>query len=283
MPSRRYNLSVRNVGALGVLALLATTTACGQSDPNPLLQLTIAQGQQFAHPVRLSPAFHRTSEDTRKILPFDFTFDHYVFRLSAASDEVLLVRACRYENPSRAAYGEIEICSQNAFAIDTEHSYAMRDAALSEWTQAKPIKGFGELRDPHRGDLREAMKKTPTLLAQPIGVGIDVRGYKLRGKEYVRRAEWLTALGIADSVDGKLIVLNGYDQNLLSHGQIHLDVFDSDPARQIATIDAYSPTNVDDRLMRMSIVNSRWLVVGLDLNLQDLVIFDFKPSGESGK
>jgi hypothetical protein len=136
------------------------------------------------------------------------------------------------------------------------------------------------MHDPSIRNLREDMNKPPFLGPAPIGTEVEREGYKFRGRAYLRRARWMTAINFGASTDGMLIVLAGYNRNRLSHGPFTLDIFDSDPTRRIAALDAESPTWVEDRLGRISIVNSRWLVVGLTLDLQQMLLFDFKPTAE---
>ena len=273
---KNYNQSINLVGALALCAdLLLALAACGQIPP---LKVTILQGQQFAHRVQLPSTFHRPQHDSGP------PFDHYSFRLAASSPDLLLIAACRYENPSRQAYGQIEVCSENSFAIDTANSYAAREASQSDWNQSVAIEGSESMYNRPIRNLLEEMKKTPFLRPAPIGPEGEIEGYKFRGKSYLRRATWITALNFGASNDGKLIVLAGYDRNKLSHGPFTLDVFDSDPTHRIAALDAESATDVEDRLAQVSIVNSGWLVVGLDLDLRQMLLFDFNSSaGEQNK
>jgi hypothetical protein len=141
-----------------------------------------------------------------------------------------------------------------------------------------PIEGFLEIDDPVHRTLKQEIAKPPAQRALPIGTEVDREGYRYDGKSYIRRSKWITALNFGASADRKLIVLAGYDRNKLPHGPFTLDVFDSDPTQRIAALDAESPTWVEDRLRRVSIVNSRWFVVGLDLDLRRMLLFDFKPS-----
>ena len=271
---KNYNQSINLVGALALCAdLLLALAACGQIPP---LKVTILQGQQFAHRVQLPSTFHRPQHDSGP------PFDHYSFRLAASSPDLLLIAACRYENPSRQQ--EVEFCSANSFVIDTTHSYTVQEAKQSDWERALQIDGFLEMDDPVHRTLKRELAKPSALRALPLGTEVERDGYKYGGKPYLRRSKWMTALNFGDSADRKLIVLAGYDRNKLSHGPFALDVFDSDPSRRIAAIDAESPTWVEDRLRRISIVNSRWLVIGLDLDLRQMLLFDFNsPAGEQNK
>lgn len=285
MRSGRYSQSNKSTGAWALLAeVLIVTMACGQSRVNTPISVTVIQGQQFSHPVQLPSGFRRTNQDTREIRWFEPIFDHFAFRLSASSPDALLLEGCRYENPSRTADGEVEVCSANAFAIDTTGSYAVQEAKPGDWEQGVSLDGFLQMYGGSSRYFREEMKRDPFLRPYPIGRGLEREGYGFRGKDFLRRSKWLTAINFGASADGKLIALAGYDRNKPSHGPFTLDVFDSDPMNRIAALDAESATSVEDRLRRISIVNSRWLVVGVDLDLRQMLLFDFKPSaGEQKK
>jgi hypothetical protein len=162
-------------------------------------------------------------------------------------------------------------------------SYAIAEKGVRDWDQALPIEGSRAMYGESRKNLKEDIERPPALSPQPISPGIEREGYRFNGKSYMRRAPWNTALNFGESADNKLIVLAGYDRNILSHGAFTLDVFDGDPDRRIVAIDAESSTPIEDRLRQVSIVNSRWLVVGLDLNLRELLLFDFKPAKATGK
>jgi hypothetical protein len=276
----KYSRSIKSAAVLALAAeALAVTAACGQNRDGTPLNVTISEGQQFAHRIELPSGFRRTNRDTRELGWWEPVFDHYAFQLSGSSLDVLLVRACRYEAPPPQAF-EVEVCSANSFSIDTAHSYMIREAKESDWVQGAPIEGFVEMNDPVRRTLKQEMAKPSELRALPLGPEIDREGYKYGGKSYMRRAKWMTALNFGASLDRRLIVLAGYDRHKLSRGPFALDVFDSDPERHIVAIDAESPTDVENRLRRVSIVNSRWFVVGLSLNLRHLLLFDFKPFAE---
>jgi hypothetical protein len=270
----------RRIIALALAAGVLTMTACGQNRDNTPLSVTITQGEQFAHRIELPSGFRRTNQDTRELRWFEPVFDHYAFRLLNSSPDVLLVAACRYENPLLQHPREVEICSENSFSIDTAHSYVVQEAKRGDWQRGAPIDGFLEMNDPVRRTLKQEMAKPSDLRALPIGSQLEYEGYRYVGKSYIRRAKWMTALSFGTSVDGKLIVLAGYDRKNLSNHPFALDVFDSDPAQRIVAIDAESRMNVENRLAGISIVSARWLVVGLDLNLQHLFLFDFKPLAE---
>jgi hypothetical protein len=52
-----------------------------------------------------------------------------------------------------------------------------------------------------------------------------------------------------------------------------------DPSRHIAAFDLDSHTNVNVARRRISLVNSRWLAVGLDAGLRNMLLFDFNSIG----
>jgi hypothetical protein len=283
----KYSRSSKSVAALALAAeALAVTAACGQNRDATPLNVTITEGQQFAHRIELPSGFRRTDQDTRELRWFEPVFEHYIFRLSASSPDALLVSACRWESPTHPPHEapkppfQVEVCSANSFAVDTANSFAVREAREIDWVQGVPIDGFLAMRGQYHANLREEMKRPSFLRPLPIGTELEREGYAFRGKQYIRRAKWITAFDFGASADGRLIVLAGYDMHKLSHGPFALDVFDSDPERHIVAIDAESPTDVENRLRRVSIVNSRWFVVGLSLNLRHLLLFDFKPFAE---
>jgi hypothetical protein len=268
--SSRSSQSSRNVAALLLLVDAPfAIVACGQYRDTPL-NVNITEGQPFAHLIRRPSGFQHSSRETGVV-----RFDHYAFRLAVSSPDALLVKGCRYENPQRRPY-EDEVCSSNAFGIDTAHSYAAREVGKSDWDQATLIEGFLEMNG--RRNLPGQAEKPPFQTPLPIGTETEREGYRFRGKPYLRRAAWMTALNFGTSGDGKLVVLAGYSRNHLSRGPFAIDIFDSDSAQRIAALDAESPTPVEDRLGRISIVNSRWLAVGLDLGLREMYLFDFKPA-----
>jgi len=128
----------RALGSVLLAEVILLTGACGQNRNNSLLSVTILQGQEFAHPVQLPSGFRMSSRNSPGL-----TLDHYSFRIAAADPNVLLVGACRYENPSKEA--EIEVCSPTWFAIDTEHSYSSREATQRELELAERVKGSFEM------------------------------------------------------------------------------------------------------------------------------------------
>jgi hypothetical protein len=124
--------------------------------------------------------------------------------------------------------------------------------------------------------------------------GEEFLGYKYQGKEYPRRGDWIVTLGFASSEDSKLIVLAGVDKRRFRNqepglvssavetgfsGLVTVDVFAGDPSRHIAAFDLDSHTNVNAARRRISLVNSRWLAVGLDAGLRNMLLFDFNSIG----
>lgn len=272
----------------GGLVVLAACGLIGQLSP------TILEGQQFAHTIRFPSRF-----ETPKGVDRMFAFDQYTFRVSRTSPDVLLVAACAYTTlPGHELEPSIRACSPNAFAIDTERGYAVREAKQDEWEHANPITGEKEMRDPYRRNLREEMKKPVDQQPMPIdptfGHGGDYLGYRYRGNEFLRRGDWIVSLSCGDSEDGKLVVLAGVDKRKFPHqepglvdsavntglyGLVTIDVYASDPLRHVAAVDLDSHINVNDARRRVSVVNSRWLAIGLNLDLRDMLLFDFKPLG----
>lgn len=234
-----------------------------------------------------------TRESTRR---FPLVFDHYRFRLSKTFPGVLLVAACQ-EVTVRLQV--LEICSLNSFAIDTEHGYATRDAEAGEWEQGTPVTSL-EMNDPTSRTVKEEYAKPAFLRAMPIAPrpGDEYQGYKYRGNEYLRRGDWLGSLTFGHSDDGTLMVLTGADKRKFPDqrpayvdaaiftnpsGLVTVDVFASDPSHRIASLDLHSHTSVDTARRRTSLVNSRWIAIGLSPFLDKMLLFDFKPTREQPK
>jgi hypothetical protein len=280
---------------------ILVTTACfvvatldGQTAGRAVFRETILAGQQFAHYIEFPSEFQKASEGRSR-----FLFDHYAFRTSAASPDVLLLAACKFDVPSdrKLLEMESEICSPNVFAIDTTHSYTAREATRDEWDRSLPIIGLMEMGDPYRRTLEEEYKKPPALRPQPVGPDVrkmQYEGYKYRGKTYVRRGEWITSLHFGNSADGKLVVLGGVDKRTLpkrafligdavnggDYGTYTIDIFDGDATQRLAAIDVACDVNVIYGLKHASLVNSRWFAIALDAYLRKMVLFDFKTESK---
>lgn len=246
-----------------------TATACGQLGT---LSPTVTEGQQFAHSVQFPSAF-RAPDRPKQLLPLQF--DHYTFRVSAMFPDVLLVTACRY-------VGLSEVCSVNGFAIDTAHSYSVRELERNEWESASPT----DLRNMYNPLPEEPYKNLAPIAARQ---GEEYQGYKYQGKEYPRRGDWIVTLSFAGSEDAKLIVLAGVDKRRFRNqepglvssavetglsGLVTVDA--SDPSHHIASLDLDCHTNVNLARRRVSLVNSRWVAIGLDAGFQKMLLFDFK-------
>jgi hypothetical protein len=260
---------------------LLIVTACGwigSVTPN------VTEGQQFAHSVKFPARFHE-SDSTKGTLPL--LFDHYTFRASPKSPNVILVAACKYGDRS-------EICSTNSFAIDTEYGYGTRPTEAGEWEQGVPIESQ-EMDDPLRRTLKQEYAKPAFLRAIPFAPGRSQiwEGYKYRGNKYRRRGDWIGALQFASSEDGSLVVLAGVDKRKFPNqkpaavdtevytrlsGAVTIDVFASDPLHHIAALDLDCHTNVNVARGGVSLVGSRWLAIVLDPFLDKMLLFDFKPA-----
>jgi hypothetical protein len=265
---------------------LLVTTACGQIGA---ITPTITVGEQFAHSVEF-PSRFRTPEQAKG--PFPFFFDHYRFRSSVASPSVLLVAACRQVSL-------LEICSVNAFAIDLDHAYRTSEAAAGEWERGVDVKSL-EMNDPTRRTLKEEVAKPVFLKAMPIAPkeGAETQGFRYRGNEYGRRSDWIAALTFGSSDDGALVVLSGADRRRLPDprpayvaaaiytipsGLVTLDVFAGNPSQRIAALDLDCHTSVDTSRRRVSLVDSRWLAIGVNALLDKMLLLDFKPATEPTK
>lgn len=292
MLSIKYNLCIKSMPGVALLAgAFVIVTACGLIGQT--LSPTILEGQQFAHTIQL-PSRFRMPDNVNG----PFSFDHYGFRVSDSSPDLLVVSACGSAVLSTKKFeASSEVCSPNTFAIDTAHSYVSREARQGEWDQAAPILGEKEMDDPVRRTLKQELAKPAFLRAIPIdpsqGRGGYYEGYAYRGKEYRRRGDWIVSLNFASSEDGKLVVLAGVDKRKLpksgflgdplnggSSGLITIDVFAADPAHRVAALDLDSHININVARRRVSLVNSRWLAIGLDVAMQKMLLFDFRALGE---
>lgn len=289
MLSRQYHHSIRSALCL----LSATVLICGCGIIGDVLTTKVILGQQFVHPIEF-PSRFRLPERVSAL----FGFDQYTFRIPHGAPNILLVSACAYTIPEHVPEPSLRLCSPDAFAIDTEHAYVVRRASAREWEEALPDLGE-ELDDPVRRTLKEELAK-PVFL-RPVPIPLNERpaawdGFRYRGKEYHRRGNWITSFNFAHSEDGNIIVLAGVDKRgWLEHsilgdaisrafsGLITLDVFEGDPGREIAAIDVNSNINVNAGRRRMSLVNSRWIAIGLDRRLRKLLLLDFGPLGGKEK
>jgi hypothetical protein len=292
--SSRYNRS-RSEWGLAVVGVTLGASACGLIGQT--LKPTISEGQQFAHYIEFPQRFQVPNTVQQET----FVFDQYTFRISRSSPDVVLVAACAYvELAGHKFEPSSRVCSPNAFAIDTERGYVVREAGADEWGQASPIEDEKEMDDPVRRTLKQELAKPRFLRAIPIdasqGRGAYYDGYTYRGQEYRRRGDWIVSLAFANSNDGKLAVLAGVDKRSLPKhgflgdpvnasysGLVTIDVFAGDSSHRIAALDVDSHINVNAARRRMSLVNSRWIAIGLDTYLQKMLLLDFKPTDGSAK
>ena len=91
------------------------------------------------------------------------------------------------------------------------------------------------------------------------------------------------------SDDGKLVVLAGVDNRKLPehgflgdpvnagwYGLVTLDIFDSSPKNHIAAVDLDSRINVNAARARVTLINSRWLAIGLTGDFRKMFLFGFR-------
>ena len=266
-------------------SLLIITAGCGGNKP---LRETIVEGERFAHRIQLPGKFPKSDRGRGEI-----PFDHYAFRMSASSPDLLLLTACKFDVPveSKSLLDE-EICSSTAYAIDASRSYAVRAVDSVEWGQAEPIPGFFDMRDPYGLADKEFYKRPVDQRPLPIPVGNAEReGFRYRGKAYLRRGTWISVQSVGDSVDGQVLALGGVDKRKLpdpskvflgdpigggSFGTFTVDIFDTNTGRRMAAVDADCDMNVLRCMRRASLANSRWFVIALNDSLQDVSLFDFQ-------
>jgi hypothetical protein len=260
---------------------LVVAAACGQVTGT--LDTTITEGERFAHAITF-PSRFRVPDNTAGRRPL--LLDHYAFRISGTSPDVLLVAACTNRDL-------LEVCSPNSFAIDTAHSYSVQEVGPNDWDAAK-LAAVRNMYSP----LPEKPYHDLAPIDPSFGRGGEYEGYKYRGNEYRRRGDWIVNLSFGGSEDGKLVVLAGVDKRqfrnqdpgLISSaintgfgGLVAIDVFGSDPSRRLAALDLDCHTNVNVARRRISLVNSRWLAIGLEVGLQKMLLLDFRTSGGQTK
>ncbi len=270
-----------------VLLALGVLTGCGLIGQT--ISPTILEGQQYTHSIEFPSGFQVPDG-----IPKPFVFDHYGFRTSVSLPDALLVTACgRAVLSAKKFEPSSEVCSPKVFIIDIDHAYAVRLASESEWNLAVPVKGQKEIDAPYQRNLREEMKKPPNMQPIPIdpsqGRGAEYQGYTYHGEEYRRRGDWVVSLNFGDSEDGKLVILAGVDNRKLpkygflgdpvsagAYGLVTLDIFNASPSHRLAAIDLDSHVNVNLARRRISLVNSRWVAIGLSGDLRKMLLFDFK-------
>ena len=257
------------VAGVAFIGLVACVVLVGRSS----IHETIIEGDRFAHYLELPSGFSHATTDAAGP-----PFDRYGFRLASA--DVLLVAACRDETSPSPPYS-LEVCSQESYAIDTGHQYRVTKAAPGEWERASPVEGYMEMDAPYLRNLKQVSAlpafSKPVLIGPPTKVG----GYKFRGKDYLPRSGWITGLNFGSSPDGQLVMLAGYDRKrAYRDGVFTIDIFASEPENRVAALDVNYRvgfgTSVDNLLRQVSLVNSRWIVLGLDYpRLRKSLMFDF--------
>jgi hypothetical protein len=261
-------------------------TACGQIGTSTP---AIINGEQFVHSVQL-PSHFRAPDPANGAPPV--IFDHYAFRMSSGSQDLLLVDACKSVNLS-------DICGLNSFVIDAQHEFRVREAGVGEWERSSPIKSV-EMDDPLRRTLKQELAKPASQRAMAISPkqGEEFQAYRYQGNEYRRRGDWIGALTFGSSEDGSLVVLTGADKRKfpdqrpdyvaaaiysLPYGLVTIDVFGFDASHHIASLDLDCHASVTVARRRISLVNSRWIAIGLSPFLDKMLLLDFKPTREQPK
>jgi hypothetical protein len=252
-------------------AVLAAVTACNPF--RPAFREKVVVGSEYAHYIRFPGSFEPpASADS------NFRFDHLSFRIAAANPDQLVVAGCGYPNTE-------EVCSSNSFLVDTAHQYAMSKAPNREWEGARPIPGSDSLPNGYR----QRPPDMPVPITGDGPPGHNVNGFKFLGKEYYHRGDWITALILRPSGDGKLVVLVGADKRKLpsggvffgdpvsdgAYGNLRLDVFRAGPEHELAAIDVDCGMATNDCRHYVTVINSRWFAVALEKDLTRAVLFDF--------
>jgi hypothetical protein len=277
--SGKYVVALTSVAA-GFLSLL------GCAPFRPAFSETIVQGREFAHYVRFPSDF----QPPKSVQGYVY-LEHLGFRIAASSPDVLVAAACGYGDDSN------EICSSNAFLIDTTHQYAVKTATSDEWERAVRVPGANSLRNPvgyalpYRLSMVDA-KGTPVVPEELLG--LDTPGWNFRDKNYFRRNDSITSLILGASGNGRLVLLAGVDKRKLPekgllfgsavsdglYGNFTIDAFDSDPARRIAAVDMDCDRASLGCMAAVTVINSRWFAIALATNLTKAVLFDFEPDRE---
>jgi hypothetical protein len=280
--NNRFRRAPTSSALLLALCSACLNTACGQlGSVNP----TVLDGRQFTHSINFPSRFERAQMTTE--VP-SLPFDHYRFRASSESPNILLVSACKYVALS-------EVCSANAFGVDTEHGFTTSPVEAGEWEKGNALTSH-EMNDPVRRTLTQELAKPAFSRPIPIsrGEGEEFQGYKYKGKEYRRRGDWVGALNFANSEDGRLIVLAGVDKRKFTSqepsfvdaaiyvrpsGLVTLDVFEDDPLHRVASLNLDCHTPAQNARTRISLVDSRWVAIGIDPFLTRMLLLDFNPAG----
>jgi hypothetical protein len=276
-------------GRNGLLLFCLAACACGQ---NRRLNVTVSEGAEFEHRLQLPGSFRESNLGDSRV-----SFDHYAFRATSSSPDVLLLTACKFDvaDKTKSLLDE-EICSPNAFAIDAGHLYAVRAVELQEWDKATPIPGYFHLENPYERRPNEYMRTPADLKPVPFPPDqrVEREGFRYRGKTYARRGPWLSLVTVGDSADGRILVLGGADKRTLpdpgkvflgnpimggTFGTFTVDIFDTDSGSRLAAVDAACQMNVMLCMRRANLANSRWFAIALEGSLQSMVLLDFKSRG----
>jgi hypothetical protein len=282
---RSYTFSHPRVemNALSAIALAAMLLFTGCDPFRAAYAEKIVEGQQYAHYVRFPSNFQQPALPKEAppgaVEPY-FYFDHFGFRISATSPDVLLVAGCGYFGYTVHK----ELCSPNSFSIDTSRNYEIRATALGQWERANPITGAGGLRNPVIG------KPYPGKIRRDGTANGEVSGWNYRGKSYYyRRGDDVRGSAFMSSADGGLVLLIGVNKQKLPkggfivgdaegggiYGNYTIDVFQANPAQRIALLDVDCSRASNDCMASISVANSRWFAVPLAINMSQALLFDF--------
>jgi hypothetical protein len=282
---RSYTFSHPRVemNALSAIALAAMLLFTGCDPFRAAYAEKIVEGQQYAHYVRFPSNFQQPAlpkEAAPGAVEPRFYFDHFGFRISATSPDVLLVAGCGYFGYTVHK----ELCSPNSFSIDTSRNYEIRATALGQWERANPITGAGGLRNP------VIVKPYPGKIRRDGTANGEVSGWNYRGKSYYyRRGDDVRGSAFMSSADGGLVLLIGVNKQKLPkggfivgdaegggiYGNYTIDVFQANPAQRIALLDVDCSRASNDCMASISVANSRWFAVPLAINMSQALLFDF--------
>lgn len=251
---------------------IAALMLCSGCDPfRAAYAEKLVEGQQFAHYLQFPSTFQQPTLPKEAPYPGavepTFYFDHFGFRVSRASPDVLLVAGCGYFGYTK----QTEVCSPNGFSIDTGRSYDIRQTAAGEWERASPIARAGGLRKP-------VVRPYAGKITRDGTEGAEVSGWNYRGKSYYYpRGDDVRGSAFMSSADGGLVLLIGVNKQKLPkggfivgdaegggiYGNYTIDIFQSNPAKRTAALDVDCNRASVECMASISIANSRWFAVQL--------------------
>jgi hypothetical protein len=206
---RRIETNTRSAIAIAAVML------CAGCDPfRAAYSEKIVEGQQFAHYLRFpsdfrQPTLPKATPSYPGAVEPRFYFDHFGFRVDAASRDVLLIAGCGYFGYTI----QKEVCSPNSFSVDTGRNYEIRETPPDQWEHASPIPGAGGLRNP------VIPKPYPGRITRDGTEAAEISRWNYRGKKYYYpRGDDFHGSAFMSSADGGLVLLIGVNKRKLPKG-----------------------------------------------------------------